>query len=154
MKKQFTQNTIDDFLQAKKIAIVGASHDEKKFGHQIFKHLLDNNYNVVPVNPNSDKIAEIECMKSINELPDDVDAIFVVTPKEQTDAIVQETIDKGIKKIWIQQMSETPESIALAIKNNIPVIHNECIFMFANPSGIHSFHRWLKKIVGALPKKN
>ena len=31
-------------------------------------------------------------------------------------------------------------------------VHGECIMMFAQPTGVHRFHRWLWQVMGKLPK--
>jgi hypothetical protein len=50
-------------------------------------------------------------------------------------------------------MSDTKITVEIAQENNISLITNECIFMFAEPvSGIHKFHRAIKKFFGRLPK--
>ena len=85
-------------------------------------------------------------------LPICVESLLVMTPKPQTAGVVKEARAKGIKNIWIQQMSDTPEAILALEGSGINVITKECIMMFHNPTGIHKFHRGLKKFFGRLPK--
>ena len=55
--------------------------------------------------------------------------------------------------IWIQQKSETPEAVKAVGDAGIPLIHNKCIFMFADPvTGPHGFHRFFVKLFGGYPK--
>jgi predicted CoA-binding protein len=146
---------IQDFLTPKKMAIAGVSRDEKKFGYQIYHDLTEKGFEIFPINPNADNIKGSKCYRNVSELPDDVKHLLIITPKEQTEAIVSEGISKGIKNMWIQQMSETKESIALAEKNGINVITHYCIYMFTEPvKGFHRFHRGLTKLFGKYPSKN
>ena len=143
---------IDNFLEPKKMAMAGVSRNTKKFGYAVFKELKDQGYQVFPVNPNADSIEGEKCYHQVSELPEEVDRLFIITPKEETYNAVKQAIDKGIKKIWIQQMAHTDEAVKLAKENQIELIQKECMFMFANPKGIHKFHSSIKKFFGSYPK--
>lgn len=139
------------FLSLEKYAVAGVSRDPKKFGNQMFKDLRKKGMDVVPVNPASDSIDGVKCYRSVSELPSDIKGIIFMTPKEQTLSVAREAVGRGIKDLWIQQGAETKELIAELEKENLNLIHHECIMMFWKPNGIHSFHRFLKKIFGGLP---
>ncbi len=145
-------HAIEDFLSTKKIAIAGVSRDPKKFGGAVYKHLTDHGYTVFPVNPNAELIGESKCYPDVASLPDEVDRLYIVTPKRETRSLLEEAINKGIKKIWIQQMSHTEEVLNLARENNLDMITRECILMFAEPvTGPHKFHRFFRKLFGRYP---
>lgn len=144
---------IQDFFENKSLAIAGVSRNEKKFGNVVFKELIKKDYQVLPINPNSDEIDGHKCYKSVQDLPSGVDNLLITTPKKQTDEVLKLAIQKGIKNIWVQQMSETEETVKIAQKYDKQIIHHKCIFMFAEPiAGLHKFHRTLNKIFGKLPK--
>ena len=142
---------ISRFLLADRYALAGVSRDPKKFGHVMFKLLRQKGMDVVPVNPGSDTIDGVKCYHSVGELPADVRGIIFMTPKEETLSVAREAIAKGIKNLWIQQGAESKATISELEKEDINLIHHECIMMFWKPDGIHSFHRFLKKIFGLLP---
>lgn len=148
-----TLNEINDFLEPQKIAIAGVSRNPKKFGAVVFKELSGKGYQLFPINPNAEEINGAKCYSSVAELPGDVHHLLVVTPKKQTEAVVRQAIEKGIKRIWIQQGSDTPEAVEMARKAGIPLVYKKCILMFADPvSGVHGFHRFLSKMFGGYPK--
>jgi len=148
-----TLNQIKDFLNEKNLAIAGVSRDSKKFGHQIFLDLKKKGYTPYPINPNADVIVNDKCYKDVDDLPDGINHLFIVTPKNQTEEVIKKAAKKGIQNIWIQQMSETPECIAIANENNLNLITNECIHMFSEPvKGVHRFHRAINKIFQRYPK--
>lgn len=148
-----TKKNIEDFFKEKKIAVAGVSRNPKKFGYQIFKELMLKNHEVFPVNPNAQEIDGIPCYSSVDALPSDIQSLLIVTPKAQTDRILLEAIKKGITNIWVQQMSETPESFKIASQHKNNIILKKCAFMFADPvKGIHKFHRTIMKFFGKLPK--
>jgi predicted CoA-binding protein len=148
-----TQQQIDNFLKANTIAIAGASRDEKSFSSQVALHLNKLGYKLWLINPQYSSIEkQSNHLQSIAELPSDINNLLILTPANQTESVVAEAIKKGIKNIWIQQYSDTPNALKLARENRINVVHHQCIFMFSQPEGMHKFHHRIKKVFGALPK--
>ena len=148
-----TLTEIKSFFSGKSMAIAGASRSPKKFGGMVLTELKKRGFDLYPVNPNTSEISGLKCYNSVMELPGNVENLYIVTPKAQTSAIVSQAVERGIKKIWIQQKSETKEAIQMAEKNNISVISNKCIFMFAEPvESVHKFHRFCVRLVGSYPK--
>lgn len=146
-----TKIQIEQFLAAKTIAMAGVSRNPKKFGYDTFTDLRKKGLNLIPVNPNAEEIGGIKAYKSINDLPEGIESLVVMTPKQETANVVMQAREKGIKNIWIQQMSETPEAIKALEGSGTNLITNQCIRMYQNPSGIHKFHFSLKKFFGRLP---
>ncbi|MFC2137589.1 CoA-binding protein [Bacteroidota bacterium] len=148
-----TKQMINDFLTPKKMAIAGVSRNPKKFGYQVYQELLKKDFQILPINPKADKIGDAQCYKDVTSLPDGTENLYIVTPKSNTTDIVKQAIDKKIKRIWVQQMSDNPEAIQLAQNSDIELIYKKCILMFAEPvNGPHKFHRFFAKIFGRLPK--
>ena len=144
---------IDHFLNCQSMAIVGASRNEKSFSAQVARHLSQLGYNLWYVNPRFEpKEMASQRIPSIAMLPAHVNHLLILTPKVQTESVVQQAIDKGIKDLWIQQYSETPQSLELAGQSTLNTVHHQCIFMFSQPQGIHKFHHGIKKLFGSLPK--
>lgn len=139
------------FLSLEKYAVAGVSRDPKKFGHVMFKDLRKKGMDLVPVNPKAETIDGVKCFKSVGELPSDIKGLIFMTPKEETLSVAREAIAHGIKDLWIQQGAESKSVIEALENENVNLIHNQCIMMFWKPSGIHSFHRFLKKIFGGVP---
>jgi len=147
-----TKKDIEKFLEPKKLAIAGVSRDPKKFGHQVYDELKKRGYEVYPVNPQTSEIAGEKCYRSVSELPAGVDRMLIVTPKNETDAILREAVKKGITRVWVQQMSETKDTVKIAKEYNVDLISKKCIFIYADPvTSIHKFHRTLLKWFGRLP---
>ena len=150
---KIAKKDIEKFFEPKKLAIAGASRNTKKFGHGIFKELLSKGYEVIPVNPNATEIDGVKCYHNVSEIPGEVKSLLIVTPKEETDGVLREAINKGIANIWVQQMSETEDTIKIAEEYQVDIIHKKCIYMFAEPvAGFHKFHRTIVRIFGGLPK--
>jgi predicted CoA-binding protein len=148
-----TLTDIQDFFSTKKVAVAGVSRNDKKFGTHVFKEFKKKGFDVIPINPNVDEIYGEKCFRNVNDIPEGFQSVVVVTNKEQTAEVVSQCIDKKVKNVWIQQMSQTPEALDLIKDKNINLIANQCVMMFLEPvSGIHKFHGQIKKLFGKYPK--
>lgn len=148
-----TLTQIQSFLAPKKMIIAGASRNPKKFGGQVFNELLKKGFSLYPLHPEAEQIQGITCYKSLDDIPEMPEYLYIVTPKKETYAIVEQAVNHGIRNIWIQQQSDTKEAVELARRHNAELITGHCMFMYAEPVGsIHGFHRFLSRLFGAYPK--
>jgi len=123
------EKLIKDFLEQKKIAVVGSFRNEFKVAYQILVDLSNKGYEVFPVNPSLSEVAGKVCYKSIIDIPNDVGAVDIVTPPPATEAILKECIAKGITRVWLQPGAESQKAIEFCHNNNIKVIHGTCIML-------------------------
>jgi predicted CoA-binding protein len=105
------------------------------------------------VNKNGGFSDSVKLYNSISMIDDKIDGVITVVPPSETEIVVQEANSLGIKNIWMQQGSESRNAIKFCEENGISAVHNECIMMFVEPvKSIHSFHRWINKLVGKYPQ--
>ncbi len=149
-----TQASVEDFLAQKTLAIAGVSRSGKGFGNSVIKDLSGKGYEVLPVHPEVDEVAGIHCYRSIADLPKEVGGLVLVVPPDQTKKLVREAKDAGIQRVWMQQGAESVEAIRFCEENGIDAVHGECVMMFAQPTGVHRFHRWVNGVFGKLPSEN
>ena len=148
-----TLDQIENFIAAQPIAMVGVSRNPKKFGYSAFKELKEKGLNVLPVNPSATEIMGAAAYPDIVSLPTDVKGVIIMTKKDQTLSVVRAAKERGIKNIWIQQMSENKDALRELEGSDINYITGECILMYHKPHSVHKFHRALKKIFGRYPRK-
>jgi len=72
------------------IAVVGASRNPEKYGHQVYRDLKEAGYKVYPVNPNADKILGDKAYPSLESLPEKPDVVNIVVPPRVTEKIVEQ----------------------------------------------------------------
>lgn len=113
---------IEQFLAAKKFAVVGASVDRSKYGNRVLRCYQANGLDVVPVNPKENVIEGLACVASVAQLADDVESLSIITPPPVTEQVVEQAIAKGIKNIWMQPGAESPAAVARCRENGINVI--------------------------------
>lgn len=144
-----TLAAINEFFKQKNVAVFGVSRTGKKFGNSVYRELKNKGYNVFAVNPNADTIEDEKCYKGISELKDKVNSAVVAVNPKDTDSIVNELVQEGIKHIWMQKGSETKKAIQFCNQNGINVVYNQCVIMYLEPvEGFHKFHRTIYKIFG------
>lgn len=143
---------INEFIDAQPLAMVGVSRNPKKFGYIAFKELKNKGMNLVPVNPEADQIMGEKAYRNVAALPSEVKGLIILTNKNTTASVVKEAREKGIKQIWIQQMSDSHEALDELRGSDINFITGECILMHYKPTGMHKFHGALKRFFGRFPK--
>jgi len=147
-----TKAAINDFLAQQKIAVVGVSRNSKKFGNIVYKDLRKKGYQTFAINPSATTVDGEPCYPDLHSLPQPVDAMVVVVPPAETEKIVRQAAEVGIRHVWMQQGAESEQAIRLCKENNINVIHGQCILMFSEPTGfMHRLHRWVWSVLGKLP---
>ena len=109
------------------IAVIGMSKHSSKAAHYVPKYLLDNGYDITPVNPTADKILDIRCYDSVSEIDGPVDIIDVFRPSDQISSIIHDCIEKNPKVIWLQEGIHDFESEELARESGILVVFNRCM---------------------------
>lgn len=111
------------------IAVVGASRNPEKYGHQVYKELKTAGYKVYPVNPNAKEILGDRAYPDLNSLPVKPDIVNIVVPPKVTEDTVKICRELGIKTVWMQPGSESERTINFCKTNNIDVIHGVCIMI-------------------------
>jgi uncharacterized protein len=146
-----TRKAVDDFLRQRKLAVAGVSRSGKGFGHFVWRALRTQGYDALAVNPNCDRIGDQPCYHTMADLPPDVGGVLVVVPPAQTERVVREAAAQGIRRIWMQQGSASPEALAFCAEQGIEAVSGHCIMMFAQPAHIHKLHGWIWEKLGKLP---
>lgn len=120
---------IKEFMAQKKFAVVGATDNPDKYGHQILENLRKRDYEVYPVNPRLTTIEDMKCYAALSELPVKVDVVDFVVPPSATEAILKECLELGLDRIWLQPGSESEFAISFCRENNLKVVHDVCVMM-------------------------
>jgi acetyltransferase len=90
--------SLDRLLNARSVAIVGASRDERKRGFQVIKALIDSQFEgpIYPVHPREETILGLSCYRSILDIEGPVDAALIATPAATLPGILDECGRKGV----------------------------------------------------------
>ncbi|WP_241240704.1 CoA-binding protein [Thermotoga sp. Ku-13t] len=118
-----------ELSNVKKIAIVGASEDKRKYGNKIVRDLLSKGFEVYPINPRSETIEGIKCYRDIEELPKDIDLIVFVVPPEIGIQVVEKAIRMGFKRLWFQPGAGSKQIEDLVKNNGVEYSIGRCIMI-------------------------
>jgi len=123
------QDLIKEFMAQKIFAVVGATENTEKYGHQVFKNLKSRGYEVYPVNPKLKELDGIRCYSALAEIPAKIDVVDFVVPPDVTEAILKDCQRLGINRIWLQPGSESEAAITFCHENNLKVVHSVCVML-------------------------
>lgn len=128
-RDSYSDSEIKQILSMKNVAVVGMSKDPNKDAHHVPKYLIDNGYNVIPVNPTAEEILGRKSYKSLRDVPDKIDVVDVFRPSEHVPPIVKDAIAKGAKAVWMQLGISNDEAAQEASKHGIKVVYNRCMLI-------------------------
>jgi acetyl coenzyme A synthetase (ADP forming)-like protein len=96
-------NKLDGFFNPRSIAVVGASRDQSKIGHVIFRNLVEGEFRgkVYPVNPNASKLLGVKCYASITKVKEKIDLAVISIPAEFVPKALEECGKKRIKNVIV-----------------------------------------------------
>lgn len=124
----FTDDDIRKIYSLKNIAVVGMSKNPDKAAHYVPKYLIDQGFNVIPVNPTATEILGRKCYPTLLDVPDAVDIVDVFRPSDQLMPVMEDSVKINPKVIWLQEGIHNPEAEDVARKSGIPlVIFNRCM---------------------------
>ncbi len=142
---------IQDFIEGKRIAIVGVSRDDKKFGNTIYTELKRRGYQVFIVHPEAKEIGGEACYPNLAALQGQVDGAVICVSPRQAEKALRESVAAGIKNIWLQQGAESPQVLGAAKELGVTPVSGKCILMYAQPvRSWHGLHRTVTKLFGQL----
>ena len=72
-----TDEEIKNILKMKKVAVIGMSKYNEKAAHFVPKYLLENGYEITPVNPTAEEILDKKCYTKVTEIPYDIDLSLI-----------------------------------------------------------------------------
>ena len=108
------EENIESFFNGQRFAVVGASRDRAKYGNKVLRAYQQNNLEVFPVNPHAEEVEGLKAYSSLKSLTVSVDGISIVTPPDVTERTVEQAIELGIKRIWLQPGAESAKAILAA----------------------------------------
>ncbi|OQY52143.1 MAG: acyl-CoA synthetase [Desulfobacteraceae bacterium 4572_89] len=94
---------LDAIFSPETIAVIGASSQKGKVGHDIFANILSGGFTgtLYPVNPKAKSVLSVKCYTSIKVIPDPIDLAMIILPPKAAMGTVKQCIAKGVKGIVI-----------------------------------------------------
>ena len=126
---EYSNSHIKQILkEVKTIALVGASLSSKKDSYKVMQFLLENNYQVFPINPNeaSKYILGQYCYDDLHSIEENIDMVQVFRKSEAVFNIAKDAIRIGSKVLWTQLGVVDEQAALMARQAGLKVIMNKC----------------------------
>lgn len=148
-----------EFLDKKRIAVTGVSHDPKGHGaNVVYQRLRARDYEVFAINPNAEEAEGDPCYPDLRSVPGGVEAVLIGTRPETAEATMAECAELGIQHVWMHRGpgsgSVSEAATALGRQEGITVIDGGCPLMFGPTSDfVHKCMKPILTLTGAVPKQ-
>ena len=120
------ENLVRAFVDERVWAVVGVSTNPAKYGNKIFRDLREAGYTVYGVNIRGGQVDGQQLYRSLAKLPVKPSIVDIVLPPEQTAQIVQECVQLGLTRVWMQPGAESEEAVQLCRQHGIDVVFGTC----------------------------
>lgn len=113
--------------RCRRIAVVGISPKASRDSNRVARYLMDQGYQIVPINPGQTEILGQACYRTLADVPFEVDMANLFLNPTRIPPVVDQAIHKGIPVIWMQVGVVHNEAAQKAREAGIQVIMNQCI---------------------------
>ena len=111
--------------------MVGCSPNPERPSHSITRYLIENGYDVIPVNPGHRQLLGRRCYPSLGDIPADVrvDIVDVFRRSEFVGPVADQAIERGVGFFFMQQGIVDEEAAERLARAGIPVAMDRCILV-------------------------
>ncbi len=115
-------------VQAKRIALVGASAKPDRPSHRVMQFLLDEGYEVLPINPGL--VGQILLGQTVHaslaDLPTSVDMADIFRDAASLPEVTQDVLAAGIPAMWTQLGVVHTEAERTGLNADLQMVINRC----------------------------
>ena len=108
-------------MNAKTIAVLGASGNRSKYGNKCVRAYREAGYEVYPVNPGEAEVEGLKTYRSLAEVPAELARISVYLPPPVTKDMLPEIAAKKASEVWFNPGSADAQVLDEARELGIPV---------------------------------
>jgi hypothetical protein len=111
----------------KTLAVVGLSSKPTRPSHGVSEYMQQHGYRIIPVNPRESEVLGEKVYPTLDEVPEPTDVVVIFRRPEFVPEIVDASIRKGAKVIWMQEGIVHEDAAAHARAAGLTVIQDRCI---------------------------
>ena len=122
-------STVRRLLQAKRIAVVGISHNPDRASNSVASYLISRGFTVLPINPRYKSVLGLTCYPTLQDAPGPIDLVDVFRRAEFCPDVVRDAIAAGAKAVWLQSGITSDEAAQLARSAGLDFVQNRCLMV-------------------------
>ena len=115
--------------EARTIAVVGCSPKPERDSHRVARYLLEQGYQVIPVNPGQREILGQKCYPDLQAIPQAVDIVDVFRRSEHIPPIAEAAAAMGARVLWLQLGIRNHQAADKARSQGLTVVQDACIMV-------------------------
>ncbi|MBP1718941.1 MAG: CoA-binding domain protein [Deltaproteobacteria bacterium] len=94
-----TRHSLDCIFNARSVALIGASDDQKKFGFMTLRSLITAGFKgpIYPVNPKGGELMGLKVYPTLKEIPSSIDLAVIIIPAKFVPETLCDAAEKGAK---------------------------------------------------------
>ena len=114
--------------QVKRIALVGASAKPERPSHRVMQFLLDEGYEVLPINPGlaGQNLLGQQVYASLADLPTSVDMADIFRDAASLPEVTQNVVAAGLPAMWMQLGVVHSEAERTAVNAGLQLVVDRC----------------------------
>jgi predicted CoA-binding protein len=115
--------------RARRIAVIGMSRYPEKPARRVPAYLAAHGYDVVPVNPNADRLMGRQAYATLSDVPGDVDMVMIYRPSDQAGAFVRQALARPERPaIWLSEGIRADAEISEARRAGVTAVQDLCAY--------------------------
>jgi predicted CoA-binding protein len=114
--------------RVKNIAVVGLSPNSERPSYGVSAAMQGFGFRVIPVHPTATEILGEKVYSSLASVPDQIDLVNVFRSAEFIDGVVDQCLEIGLKRIWIQEGIVNESAARRALEGGMMVVMDRCIY--------------------------
>ena len=131
--------SFETLLRPKSIAVIGASTNPEKVGHNILSNIIKGGFagDIYPVHPTAAELLGKKCYPSVKNIPGVVECAVIVIKRDMVIATLKECAEKGVQAVititaGFKETGEEGKKLQLEIarivrQNNITMLGPNCL---------------------------
>ena len=155
-------SSLQHFFTPASVAVIGASHQPGKIGHDILNNLKLSGFAgaIYPINPKSPEILELKCYPSVLAVEGAIDLAVIVIPARAVLGVMEECAKKGIDSVIVisagfkesgsEGIELEKELGEIATRSGIRVVGPNCLGIIATSAGLNASFAPVYPKVGSL----
>jgi len=115
--------------ESRTIAVVGISPREDRPSYQVACYLQSHGYRILPVRPEGETILGEKIYRNLSDIPPEigVDVVDIFRKPEDVPPVVEESIGRGAKVVWMQEGIIHEQAASAAENAGLQVVMDRCL---------------------------